>query len=38
VGEKGKLYGSVTSAEIAKALAEKGKRARQLALLPYLIT
>jgi large subunit ribosomal protein L9 len=24
VGEKGKLYGSVTSAEIAKALAEKG--------------
>jgi LSU ribosomal protein L9P len=23
-GEKGKLYGSVTSAEIAKALAEKG--------------
>jgi large subunit ribosomal protein L9 len=24
VGEKGKLYGSVTNAEIAKALAEKG--------------
>ncbi|WP_029551109.1 50S ribosomal protein L9 [Thermocrinis jamiesonii] len=24
VGEKGKLYGSVTSAEIAKALSEKG--------------
>jgi large subunit ribosomal protein L9 len=24
VGEKGKLYGSVTSTEIAKALAERG--------------